>query len=89
MSDIPRKPGFVIDQLLAVIVGDEEYVELKRDLESIKNSDSFRAPELEYVTWQLIQESLQKATPSSGAPEDFSETQKKLIRVFTGNPNII
>lgn len=89
MSEVNRKPSDVIDQLLALIVGDEEYSELKLDLESLKSSDNFRAPELHYVTWQLMQEALQNATPSSGAPEDFSETQKKLIRVFTGNPNII
>lgn len=85
----PRKPREVIDQLLAVIIGDEEYKELKLDLESIKESDSFRAPELNYVTWQLIQEALQKATPASGAPNDYSDTAKKLIRVFTNDPNII
>ena len=82
-----RNISEVIDQMIAAL-GDKK----PSAIESLKNTKAesgWRAPELEHLTWRQVQEILHDEILADTPPEEFSDEQKAVIRIFTDNPNIV
>lgn len=88
MTKASRNPTEVIDQIIKALGGYEHWPIACDDLERLKVTHSFRAPELNHLTWEAMTEIMERVVGDI-EPKDFNEQQKAAIRIFTDNPNIV
>lgn len=84
-----RNPEEVIDKMIEALGGYESRPVACDKLECIKQDNRFRAPELAYITWNEVQEVLERTIIGRSEIGQFDEGQKAAIRIFTDNPNAV
>ena len=83
-----RNPSEVIDQMIEAC-GDKHRTAVI-ELQKVKSDDVYRAPEMKGRTWKQMQEILHdEILAGAASPDDFTEIQKAVVRIFTGNPNAV
>ena len=87
MTATNRKLTDVIDQIIEAL-GDTKPTIIP-ELLQMKSDSSFTAPEAQSRHWQSVQRILNEDILADTPPEDFTEEQKKVIRIFTNNPSIV
>lgn len=82
-----RKPADVIDQIIKAL--GETKSSVIPHLLQVKSDSEFTAPEAQSRHWQRLQQIVNEDIVADTPPEDYTEEQKAVIRIFTNNPNIV
>lgn len=87
MNKPARNPGDVIDKMIEAL-GDTKPTVIPTLLQ-VKSDSSFTAPEAQRRHWLRLQEIIHEDIIADTPPNEFTEQQKAVIRIFTDNPNAV